>query len=108
MGWISIAITVVGYIIKYGPKLWKLGLAAYEMVEEMKREWRKTHPKKPEKEIKEMADNSFDELIVRESARRMSSVPAPVTRTQLRRDVWSSKKENTEKVRRGKTAGRGG
>lgn len=98
MGWLSIALQVIGMIWKYGPTLWNLGVKIYEVVDKIINEFKSKNPQATPVEIKTLADSTFDEELVKATTDARMVVPAPVTRTQLRRDVWGTRKENNKKV----------
>lgn len=105
MGWLNIAVMVVTCIFKYGPALWELGVKVYKIVEEIKDQFKKENPKATPEAAKAVADDAFDSTLVRAATNSAMAIPAPETRVQLRRDVWATRPENYDKVRRGLAGG---
>jgi len=101
MNALSLIMMVISCLIKYGPTLWKLGKQVYEVVEQIIADWKAKHPEAAPEEVKAVADAVFDSKLVELSTEAGRRVPAPATRTQLRRDVWTTRAENYKKIKSG-------
>jgi len=98
MNQFSLLLKIVSCLVQYGPPLWKLGVEVYKIVDQIIDKFKRENPAATPVEVKALADTTFDVKVVEVARKAAMRVPAPVTVTQLRRDVWSTRPENYRKV----------